>query len=84
MQRSNVTLEIAQENCSSSKAAKAAKLAKKDDVLENGNSFMQMGEPLSVYDSSLDQLPLSEQMTRYLAQQRIFSLGKVEAEVKSQ
>ena len=32
---------------------KAARIAKKDDVLKNGNSFMQKGEPLAVYDSAL-------------------------------
>ena len=33
---------------------KAAKLEKKDDALQNGNSFMQRGEPLAIYDSALE------------------------------
>ena len=60
---------------------KAAKLAKKDDVLENGNSFMQMGEPLSVYDSSMTASTV-DQMTKLLHNKGHFH-GEVEAEVKT-
>ena len=60
---------------------KTKKLAKKDDVLENGNSFMQMGEPLSVYDSAMTSATI-DQMTRYLHNKGFFH-GEVEAEVKT-
>jgi outer membrane protein assembly factor BamA len=60
---------------------KTAKLAKKDDVLKNGNSFMQMGEPLSVYDSAMNSATI-DQMTRYLHNKGFFH-GEVEAEVKT-
>jgi hypothetical protein len=42
---------------------RASKLSKKDDVLKNGNSFMQRGEPLAVFDSSLT-VSTVDQMTR--------------------
>jgi outer membrane protein assembly factor BamA len=59
---------------------KASKLAKKDDVIQNGNSFMQKGEPLAVYDTALT-VSTSDRMQRYLHNKGFFH-GTVKAEIK--
>lgn len=60
---------------------KASKLAKKDDVLKNGNSFMQNGEPLSIYDTALA-VSTQEKMGKYLQSKGYFH-NTVDLEVKA-
>ncbi len=57
---------------------KQAKLARKDDVLENGNKFMQWGEPLAVFDSTLAQ-ETQDRMTQFIRNKGFF-LGTVQYE----
>ena len=59
---------------------KSAKLAKKDDVLENGNSFMQRGEPLAVYDSAMTAATI-DKFTQFLHNKGYFH-GEAKSEVK--
>lgn len=60
---------------------KTSKLAKKDDVLKNGNSFMQNGEPLAVYDTALA-VSTQEKMEKFLLSKGFFH-GAVDLEVKA-
>ena len=59
---------------------KASKMAKKDDVLQNGNSFMQKGEPLAVFDSTL--MFSSRQKMQQFIRNKGFFHGTVNTEVK--
>ena len=59
---------------------KAAKMAKKDDVLQNGNSFMQKGEPLAVFDSTL-MVATGQKMQQFVRNKGFFH-GTVNAEVR--
>ena len=60
---------------------KVSKLGKKDDVLENGNSFMQKGEPLSIYDSVMA-LSTQEKMVKFLKSKGYFH-GNVDMKIKT-
>jgi outer membrane protein assembly factor BamA len=60
---------------------KADKLEKQDDVLKNGNLFMQKGEPLAIYDTALA-ISTQEKMQKFL-QNRGFFHGTVDLEVKT-
>ena len=53
---------------------KVSKLTKMDDKLENGNSFMQKGEPIAVYDSALAR-STQQKMTKFFIQRAIFMLS---------
>jgi outer membrane protein assembly factor BamA len=60
---------------------KTSKLAKKDDVLKNGNSFMQNGEPLAIYDTVLA-VSTQKKMQKFLVSKGFFH-GTVDFEVKA-
>ncbi len=59
---------------------KQARLAKKDEIIQNGNKFMQWGEPLAVYDSTLAQATV-DKFTQYIYSKGYF-LGEVSHTVK--
>ena len=59
---------------------KQAKLQKVDNVLKNGNKFMQWGEPLSIYDSTKTK-ETQQDMVQYL-QNKGYFFGEVEPVVR--
>ena len=65
---------------SSLESRKQAKLAKKDEILKNGNKLMQWGEPLAVYDTALAQATV-DKFTQYMYSKGHF-LGQVSHDVK--
>ena len=65
---------------SSLQSRRQAKLAKKDEILQNGNKLMQWGEPLAVYDTAMARATV-DKFTQFIHSKGYF-LGDVNHTVK--